>query len=141
MFKKKRANLREKYISNKKICTTPQEKINQSENLFSWCWIYWLDMMAYFAAAGVSEKRGQNRSPSNKHSVFVCLSDYHPVESQMGVCEEDYYCKPALPAQSPSPRFPRPRFHHPSCALLEIVWKAICQKSCGPTLKNIQETV
>lgn len=27
----------------------------------------------------------------------MCLSGPRPVASQMGVCEEDYHCKPALP--------------------------------------------
>lgn len=47
----------------------------------------------------------------------VCLSEPRPVASQMGVCEEDYYCKPALPTHTVSktyihkthfPRHPTP---------------------------------
>lgn len=49
--------------------------------------------------------------------VCVCLSGPRPVASQMGVCEEDYYCKPALPTHTVSktyihkthfPRHPTP---------------------------------
>lgn len=41
------------------------------------------------------------------------LSGPRPVASQMGVCEEDYYCKPALPTHTLSqrPTFTRPTFH------------------------------
>lgn len=34
--------------------------------------------------------------------VCVRLSGPRPVASQMGVCEEDYHCKPALPTHTVS---------------------------------------
>lgn len=89
----------------------------------------WLNMMACSWLL-VSLKTGQNRS-FFKYSVYVCLSGHHPVESQMGVCEEDYYCKPALPTQSPSPRFKRPRFHLLLLALLEVVGKQFAKHIVG----------
>lgn len=45
--------------------------------------------------------------------VCMRLSGPRPVASQMGVCEEDYHCKPALPTHTLSrrPTFTRPTFH------------------------------
>lgn len=68
-------------------------------------------------------KTKQNGFPSYKTVLSVCvrarmcLSGPRPVASQMGVCEEDYYCKPALPTHTVSktyihkthfPRHPTP---------------------------------
>lgn len=66
--------------------------------------------------------------------MSVCLSGSRPVASQMGVCEEDYYCKPALPTYTlfQRPTFTRPTFHAiqsplttPSCTLLKNTWHFI----------------
>lgn len=68
-----------------------------------------------------TNKTKQDRFPPNKTFLCVracmCLSGPCPVASQMGVCEEDYDCKPALPTHTVSktyihkthfPRHPTP---------------------------------
>ncbi len=69
-------------------------------------------------------KTKQNRFPSNKMCLYMCvcacvcmcLSGPRPVASQMGVCEEDYYCKPALPTHTVSKTYiHKTHFpHHPT---------------------------
>lgn len=52
----------------------------------------------------------------------VCLSGPRPVASQMGVCEEDYYCKPALPTHTVSQTYiHKTHFpHHPTAILYYV---------------------
>lgn len=57
----------------------------------------------------------------------MCLSGPRPVASQMGVCEEDYYCKPALPTHTVSKTYIHkthfPRHPTPSSALFNSALK------------------
>lgn len=59
----------------------------------------------------------------------MCLSGPRPVASQMGVCEEDYYCKPALPTHTVSKtyihktHFPRHPTPHPQSTVEQRIGK------------------
>lgn len=69
-------------------------------------WNMWLETMAYLQAI-VFLKTRQNKIDFLLCvclcvCVCVCLSGPRPVASQMDVCEEDYYCKPALPTHTVS---------------------------------------
>lgn len=58
----------------------------------------------------LQNKTKQTRFPSHTKNLYLCKcvcvcvsvrpSGPRPVASQMGVCEEDYHCKPALPTHS-----------------------------------------
>lgn len=60
----------------------------------------------------------------NPGSLHVCeaLSGSHPIDSQMGVCEEDYYCKPALPTHAVSKTYiHKTHFQHRPTFILDFV--------------------
>lgn len=62
--------------------------------------------------------------------ICVCLSGHRPVASQMGVCEEDYYCKPALPTYTVSKTYIHkthfPHYPTPTLSVKKtLLWKAL----------------
>lgn len=81
------------------------------------------------------QKTKQNGFPSYKTVLSVCvrarmcLSGPRPVASQMGVCEEDYYCKPALPTHTVSKTYiHKTHFPHHPTPTRRSVWRGFEKK-------------